>query len=124
MILRALLICVLFALPNFAQIVSITGKFLNPDGTNVNGRVSVMLTQSTVRNTCGSTAQVITFRPVGATITNGVLGSLTLYSTPCLSPKQLYNVVVTDSSGSILYRGQWTVPANVASVDVSLLDAR
>ncbi len=124
MILRALFICVLFALPNFAQIVSITGTFKNPDGTNVNGRVSVMLTQSTVTNTCGTVAQIITFRPVGATIVNGVLGSLTLYSSSCLNPKQLYSVTVSDSTGSILYRGQWTVPFNVASVDVSTLDAR
>ena len=116
----------LFSIPSFAQIVGITGKFSNPDGTPVNGRVTVMLTRSTVTVTCGDhglpVAQVITFRPVGASIVNGVLGGLTLYSTSCLKPSQNYSVTVFDLTGNTLYRGQWNVPFNVFSVDVSKVD--
>lgn len=64
-------------------LTTVTGTLVYPDGTPVNGRLSVQLTRSSVINQCVS-RQVVPFRQVFASITNGTLGSLNLFPSQCL----------------------------------------
>lgn len=73
-----------FLLVTLAAQVSITGTFNNPDGTGVNGRLLVSLAKSTVTNSCQGN-QVMTWTQNQVKITNGTLGSLSLWASTCLS---------------------------------------
>ena len=63
---------------------TITGTFKNPDGSGVTGRALVSLQKSTVVNGC-SARQVMTIQQISTKITNGTLGSLSLWPSTCLS---------------------------------------
>ncbi len=63
----------------------ISGSFKLPNGDGLNGYVTVRLEKATVTNGCATGIQVLTLAPVTAVITNGVLGSLSLWASPCLS---------------------------------------
>ena len=73
----------LIATTALSQTTTVTGTLVYPDGTPVNGKLSVQLTRSSVINQC-TTRQVVPFRQVFATITNGTLGSLNLFPSQCL----------------------------------------
>jgi len=120
MTLVKILLAILFALPASAQLVTITGTFQYPDGNVLNGKVIIRLTRSTVNNTCVSPVQVLVFQPVTVKITAGVLGTLSLYATPCLSPSIFYTISVFDQNNTLLYTDHWNVP-NQASADVTII---
>lgn len=102
-----------------AQAATITGTFQNADGSVVNGFLTVQLTQGPVLDSCNSN-QKVTFQVIRVAISNGVLGSLSLPATSCLSPVQKYKVSVFDSTSKLLYNASWTVPVG-STVDVTTL---
>lgn len=71
---------------------TITGTFKQPNGTGITGHLTVALTKPTVTNSCSTTA-VATIQQITVAITNGTLGSLSLYPNSCLS-------IITPSSGT------------------------
>jgi hypothetical protein len=118
MVLRLLSALVVFA--GLASAVTITGSFRYANGTTFNGRVVVTLAKSTVAYTCATPTRIITIQPVIVRITNGTLGTLSLYSTACLNPAKPYSFTIWDSTNKIVSTGSWTVP-NQASADVTEL---
>ena len=113
-----ILLLVLLLNFNAWPLTTVTGTFQYPDGSPLNGRVVVRLTRSTVTNMCVTPAQVMSFQPVTIRVTGGVLGTLSLYATSCLSPSIFYLVNVFDQNNQLLYSDHWNVP-NVGSVDVT-----
>lgn len=65
--------------------VAISGTFQYPDGTSFAGRVTIELPRPTVTNSCVTPAQTVAFSQIVTQITNGTLGSLSLYPSGCLS---------------------------------------
>jgi hypothetical protein len=110
-----------------AQLITISGTFKGPDGTALNGKVTISMARATVTNSCVSPVQITSFRQVIVKITNGTLGSLQLYASTCLQPPQpcganglqagCYQIAVYNSSNVLMYRGHWRV-ANSSPQDV------
>jgi hypothetical protein len=93
------------------EFTTITGMFKNPDGTAVNGKITIQLERNgAVTNTCVTPAQVISFTTITRTITSSLMAPLQLYPTSCLSPRQYYVVYLYNQNGTQLYRGLWNVP--------------
>ena len=128
-----LALLLLLATPISAQLVTVSGTFKNPDGTTLTGKAVVSLPRSTVTNTCTTPNQIVSFRQVTVAITNGVLGTLQLYPSSCLSPAQpctvnhqltkgCYTVEIMNGLNQVMYRSSWVVPgssANVTAVDLA-----
>jgi hypothetical protein len=117
------IIALSFFLPALqAQLTVLNGTFKYPDATTLTGKVVITLARSTVTNTCITPVQVTSFRQVTVKITNGVLGTISLYATPCLLPKQNYVAKVYDGSNRLLYSAFWNIPKvspqNVIAVDI------
>lgn len=108
---RTLLCLLLFSVAALAQQTTITGTFRNPDGSSVNGKVTIQLLRNAiVTNTCSTPAQVISFTQLTRSITNSIMAPLQLYPNTCFVPSQNYLVYVYDSNNKQLYKGQWLVP--------------
>jgi hypothetical protein len=101
---------------------NIVGSFRYPDTNVVNGYVTIELTKATVTNNCYTPVQLMTFKQKKVNIVNGVLGTLALYPTSCMSPLQSYVVRVYDSSKRLLYKTAWSVPYSISNVDVTVLE--
>jgi hypothetical protein len=71
----------------------ITGTFRQPNGTGITGYITVALIKPTVTNSCNTPSAVTTLQQITVAITNGTLGSLSLYPNSCLS-------IITPSSGT------------------------
>lgn len=100
---------------------NITGSFKFPNGTSFNGRVSVQLVRPTVTLGCSPPFVVTTYKQIQSKIVNGTMTPINLYPSSCIKPPQPYIVYVYDSTGRILYKGQWTVPYT-SSADASTLN--
>lgn len=79
--------------------VLMSGTFRNPDGYPVNGRLLVKLSSSSLTNSCSTPAQVIAFRDVQTTVSNGILGSLSLYASSCLVPQHTPTAITGAAAG-------------------------
>jgi hypothetical protein len=103
--------------------INVSGTWVYPDGTAFNGSVIITLVRSTVTllSRCGS-AQVLVFRPITLRIVNGVMPSVNLYPTSCLTPAQPYNVQILDTRGTLLNRVTWSVEGNNGIIDVGQLN--
>lgn len=106
-----LLICAILCAVGLTAQTTITAMFRNPDGTAVNGTVTIQLQRNgIVKNTCVTPAQVVSLSPITRTITSSLMAPLQLYPTSCLSPKQYYLIYVYNQKGTQLYKGLWNVP--------------
>jgi hypothetical protein len=100
-----LLVAVTYAQPHK---VTITGTFKNPDGSAVNGTIFVSPSQKSATYICGGSTP-LQLSAVTATITNGVLGSLQIYPSVCLSPANGGSVTGASMSGGSGFAGACTV---------------
>lgn len=91
-------------------VTSTTGGVRYPDGSLFSGYLTLQLTRSSVRNICTTPTQVLTLKTIKVLISNGTLGTMSVYPTPCLSPSQPYLVQVYETDGTQMYRANWTIP--------------
>lgn len=100
--------------------VTLTGSFVQPNGTAFTGRLEISLTRSTVTDGCVTPAVQRIMRPITVAITNGTLGSVTLPPSGCLTPRQLYHIRVFDARNLQVYRADWNLPnSGAGTLDVT-----
>jgi ribosomal protein L37AE/L43A len=106
-----LLLCLF--LPLVGQPLPISGTVKYPDGTNVTGTYKIVLTRPSVRNACVTPAQVLTYSPVTVAVTNGALGTVSLFSSVCNVPS-ITQPTIIPSSGA----GMGATVSNVSFSDL------
>jgi hypothetical protein len=106
--------------------VIITGTFKTPDGKLFNGYLTVSAQTQPGLSTCSHKAYG---GPARIKIVNGVLGTLTLDSSSCITPtnataltKNYYVATVYNAQNKLMYRAYWEVPFTLTTYDVSAID--
>jgi hypothetical protein len=105
--------------------VGLTGTLTNPDGSLVNGFMTLQLTKSTVKNTCVTPNQTVPNTQIRYNIVNGVIvnGSTALFtSTDCLSPRVPYYVQEFASNGKLQFADNWYLPQQALSGSSRLIN--
>lgn len=91
--------------------VGLTGTLNAPNGTPVNGQLTVALTLANVKNTCSAPPYYTVPRgPVTFTVTNGVIingASANLVTQDCMSPRSAYYISVYDTNHKLLFADNW-----------------
>lgn len=88
----------------------LAGTFSYPDGTKVNGDLSIKLERKGLDNTCVTPMVVAPTAPLHISIVNGAItGSPILIPTDCLSVFQPYLVTLTNTARVILLNEHWYI---------------
>lgn len=97
----------------YAQFISVTGVMAYPDGTPFNGKVKIQYARPTATQACTGSAQIVPLSPVTVAVTNGTLGTLSLYQTPCLVPT-ITNPTITPGTAA----GKGATTGNMLGYDL------
>ena len=117
-------IWLLLGCPLLAQNTVLTGSFVFPKGDTPTGYIRLSIAKTQVLNICVVPAQNTTVQPVNITVTAGAVGSNTLLSQDCMSPRLPYLMQLYDSKGSLLYTDNWYIPnKNGGTLGIGLLSA-
>lgn len=93
-----------------AKATVLNGTFTYPDGSVVNGTLTLRLERSGLRNTCVTPSVTASTAPVVLTVANGVLqGAPNIVPTDCLTAFQPYAVVLKDAKHATLFSEHWYV---------------
>lgn len=91
--------------------VGLTGTLVAPNGTPVNGQLTLALTLANVKNTCsGPPYMTVPRGPVTFTVTNGVVingATANLVTQDCMSPRSAYYISVYDTNHKLLFADNW-----------------
>jgi hypothetical protein len=105
-----------------ARATTISGTLKAPDGSLVNGRVTLHLSQEGIAlmtGSCGGPYIVVPIQDVSINITNGVFPSTNIVGNDCISPANTYYVVsARNSTGTLLFQEAWTIQGTTEDVGV------
>jgi hypothetical protein len=105
-----------------ARATTLSGTLKAPDGSLVNGILTMHLSQEGIASfagSCGGPYIVVPTQDVTMRITNGVFPSTNIIGNDCISPANTYYVVsVRNSTGTLLFREAWTIQGTTQDIGV------